>query len=332
MDYYAELGVSKGATEQEIKKAYRALAKEYHPDRNKTPEAEDKIKRINEAYETLGDKTKRKQYDSGHSNVFSGFGMKSGGSNFDMSDIFSQGFSGFNQTHKKHNIKKTFKADDEIVIDIEFEEAILGVSNKIINHIYKYECHECHGHGGIFTICPDCGGTGNKNQSDGFISINMTCRSCMGTGKKRATECHNCNNKGYVEKAEELTIRIPEGLESRTRLFVKGKGNYINNVRGDLYINVNIIPTKNYQRQGNNIIFYTDIDVLDIMLEKTIDLETIKGLVSVDLTNDIIHKEIIEIGLGTKAVKGDKYGDMIIKVSPKIPHLTENQKEILKTL
>ena len=331
MDYYLELGVSKHASEQEIKLAYRTLAKKYHPDRNKALDAEDKIKKINEAYEVLGDTAKRQKYDE-ETNLFRSFRTKSENVNFDMSDIFNQSFSGFKPTHKKHNIKKTFKADNEVIIDIIFNEAILGTSNKSINNTYKYECRECTGHGGIYDVCGICEGSGLKHHSDGFISINTSCKHCMGIGKLKIDTCTKCNDMGYIEKIENISIKIPEGLESRTRLFVKGKGNYINSVRGDLYITVNILADESYERQGNNIIFKTQINIFDILLEKNIILDTIKGPVPLALSHDIMQKDTIVTGKGTKNVNSVIYGDMIIKITSEIPKLTLEQKEILKKI
>ncbi len=328
MDYYEELGVSKTATEAEIKHAYRRLAKTYHPDKNKTPEAEDKIRRINEAYQILGDKEKRADYDRQRSSGGRVFGKN----NFDISDIFSSSFDFNKPRHQKHQFKKTFESQSKVTVSIDFVESILGITDKIFTHIYKKECGGCNGYGGEFSPCPSCNGSGVINRSDGFISINTTCSKCHGTGKKIGSSCNVCGGNGYSEITEELTINIPEGLESRTKLFVKGKGNYINGSRGDLYITVDITENPLYSRTGNNIIMTITVDILDVLEEKTIPVESFRGDFSIDLDPDTVYDDIILSGKGAKTINGINYGDFIIKISPQIHKLTNEQKNILKMM
>ena len=329
MDYYDELGISKTATDAEIKRAYRRLAKTYHPDKNKTPEAEDKIRRVNEAYQILGDREKRTVYDRQQSNSS---GRMFGNTNFDISDIFSNAFDFNKPRHQKHKFKKTFESQAKTTLTIDFIESILGVSDKIFTHIYRKECSSCNGYGGEFSACPNCAGAGVVNRSDGFISINTTCSKCHGTGKKIGSVCGICSGKGYDDVAEELMINIPEGLESRTKLFVKGKGNYINGSRGDLYIAIDIVENKLYSRNGNDIVMTIDVDILDVLLERTIPVQSFRGDFSIDLDPDTIHDPIILVGKGTKPINGTNYGDFIIKISPQIHKLTDSQKNILETM
>jgi molecular chaperone DnaJ len=330
MGYYEELGVKADASIAEIKTAYRRLAKEYHPDRNKSVGAEDKIKKVNEAYDVLGNKKKRAEYDSSHANVFGGFGK----SNFDINDIFSGSHFNFNQSphHKKHKPKKTFTSKCEIIQDIDFEESVLGVDQKEIEFSYKHECDECNGFGGEFIICEQCHGSGLINRNDGFISINTACNSCKGTGKKRYSDCPKCGSLGYFEIDEKLMIKIPEGLEQRTKLFVKGKGNIINDSRGDLYVNVNISSNEIYKRQGNNILMDIYVNVFDILMEETITISTLKGDLLIDLDSNLIEENIIKKGMGTRSVNGKNYGSLIIMLHIQMPKLTDYQKKIIKTM
>lgn len=326
MDYYSELGVDKHSSDADIKLAYRRLARLYHPDKNKSPEAEDKIKRVNEAYEVIGDRTKRAEYDRQQTKLFSGFCH----TKVDINDVF--GGAGFSKKPKKNNIKKTFERNSNLTIKIDFSEAILGVTNKKINQIYKHECHICHGHGGQFDVCSDCNGTGMINKNDGFISINVSCKKCDSTGKRITSTCPVCGSDGYIEKNEELIIKIPEGLDQRTKLFVKGKGNYINGSRGDLFVNVEIKQNNTYTRQGNDILVNTTVNVLDILIEKTVFIDTFRGKISVDLSVESFENDIVIKGLGTKSVKGVDYGDMIIKLKLFFPDLTNEQKKIINGL
>lgn len=328
MDYYSELGIDKNATDVEIKQAYRRMAKTYHPDRNKSPDAEEKIKRVNEAYDVLSDKNKKAEYDSKKSNAFAGFGR----SNFDIGDIFSNSFDFNKPRQHKHKFKKKFESQSKTTIQIDFSESILGVTDKKISHIFKHECSKCSGFGGEFQPCNICGGSGSINRNDGFISINITCTSCSGSGKKIISPCTECGGEGYIDTEEELAINIPEGLEVKTKLFVKGKGNLINGSRGDLYITVEILPDPIYRRHNNDIHMTVDVDVVDIMLESSVVCNTLKGEVPIHLTPAVINDKIIQKSMGTKTVNSDTYGDLIITINPTIPKLSDEQKNILKSL
>lgn len=329
MDYYSILGVSKTATDVEIKHAYRRLAKTYHPDRNKSPDAEDMIKKVNEAYDVLSDKRKRSEYDAKKhgTNMFGGFGR----SNFDIGDIFSNSFD-LNKKNTRAKNSKKFESQSKLTIQIDFVDSVLGIDDKKIVNPYKRECNTCHGYGGEFTNCPHCNGNGVINRNDGFISINITCNNCLGTGKKITKACPSCGGDGYVMDEEEMSINIPEGLEARTKLFVRGKGNYINGSRGDLYVTVEIHPDEKYERRGIDIIMFVAVDVLDVLMEKTITVESFRGEFSMDLDPVTISDDVVLPQRGTKSVNGNNYGNLIIKPVIKIPKLTEEQKIILDKL
>lgn len=324
MNYYKELGVKRNASDQEIKKAFRKLATQYHPDKNPDKDSEEKIKRINEAYDVLKDRKKRMEYDNNCKNIFSGFENM----NFDINNIFHSS----NFERRRNNIKKTFKKKSEISIEISLEESVLGIKNKKIDNVFKYECKKCEGHGGTFICCSKCNGTGLLKKNDGFISINTRCSFCMGTGQQKILNCEVCDNKGYIEKNEILCVNIPEGIDQRTKLFVRNKGNFINGSRGDLYITINVLQDKNYTRNGNDLILISTVNVFDILLEKSIIIETIRGNISIDLYPGIMNKEIKIKEKGIKSLNSEYYGDLIINLSLEIPKLTEKQKEIIKHL
>lgn len=331
MDHYNVLGLSRTATQEEIKKAYRSLAKKYHPDLNKSPESEEKFKNVNAAYEVLGDQEKRRQYDHGGQNIFGGFGGF-GTHHFDMNDIM-RGF-GFNGTQsKKANVKKTFTAEDNIMYVISFEDAILGVTEKTITRSYKTECSKCNGYGGDFKDCTDCNGIGMVNHTDGFVNIMTTCKHCMGTGKTKIEECNKCASKGYLEVEEQISFRIPSGIENKTRMVMRGKGNKINGARGDLYIEIIIEPSNTYSRSGNDIIMHLPTNVLDVLKEKTITAQVFNKTYDIDLKNSYHGKRIIIKNAGTSSLNNtEQYGDLIIVIELEIPVLTEREKKIIESI
>lgn len=330
MDYYSVLGVDKSSTADEIKKAYRKLAREYHPDVNKTKEAEDKFKEINEAYETLGDSSKRKSYDS-KDNIFGSFGGNFSSNSMDMGDIFSKAFDGFNDNKRKPRQKKTFTSEENITIQITLEESIFGVEKKTITHSYKSECSKCNAYGGNFQKCSSCGGSGVRLKTDGFISINTTCTSCYGTGVERVGSCIKCDNKGYTLVAEELDIKLPEGIEERTKLLVRGKGNKINGKRGDLYVSVEVVKKDGFIRDGKNNIFQTiKVNALDILLEKDIEVTTIRDTKTLSLKEAYHGKEFTYPKEGTNTVNGTSYGDLTIILETYFEPLPPTLKEIIK--
>jgi molecular chaperone DnaJ len=333
MDYYSILGIDKTATPEEIKKSYRKLAREYHPDINKSKEAEEKFKKINEAYETLGNKNKKSIYDSPQANPFGGFSGFGHGSSMNMNDFFSKTFGDFgNNTTTKPKHKKTFTSELELSVNISLEESVFGVEKKTITHSYKTECTNCNGYGGEFKSCHSCDGKGKTLKTDGFVSINTTCTNCYGKGTVRVGSCTKCNDKGFMLVAEEIEIRIPEGIEERTKLLVKGKGNKINGKRGDLYVSIKVDEHPIYTRQKNDLIQTVNINALDILSQKTITVTSLRKTYEIDLTGAYDGKEFIYAGDGTKMVNGDKYGNLRLVLDVYFPKLSPEQIEIVKSI
>ncbi len=326
-DYYKILKIEQKASSDEIKKAYRKLAKEYHPDLNNDKNAEEIFKNVNEAYEILGNDTRRKQYDHG-GNSFARFGQNSNSSSFDVHNMFNN--FGFGQNPKPTKRKKKFSAELDLTVDIDFNEAILGIDKKTIKHIYKVECIDCHGYGGELTDCPKCAGHGMVNQTDGFVSIMMTCKNCAGQGKILTKGCSKCATNGYNEKVEEIEIKIPAGIDEMTKLVARGKGNKINGKRGDLYIIVRIGKSNRFRREKQNLILSYIVNALDILKQKTITIQGLEKTYEIDLTDGFHGKNFIFPSDGIKSINTDTYGDFIIELMVEFPKLTEEQLQILE--
>lgn len=323
MNHYERLGINnKDTSASDIKAAYRKMAMKYHPDRNDA-DTQEEFKLINEAFTILGDEYKKATYD-----ISIKMGFKS-----NRYDNFSG--SGFDNDHKNHTVRNTrltFQKNDILYIDVDFSTVILGVENKKISHQYKHECHNCEGSGGGYVHCMICSGTGTIKRTEGFTSINMHCSVCDGIGSTLISACVACNAVGYIDKDEDLEITIPEGFDPRTKLFVKGKGNITNGDRGDLTIEVSVIDNQQYKRKGNNIIMEIPVNIVDIILENTITVPTLRDDIPIDLTHTSLDDDIVKSHLGTKTVYGTVYGDLIVKIKPFFPSFTEIQKEALKAL
>ncbi|MDD4816282.1 MAG: DnaJ domain-containing protein, partial [Clostridia bacterium] len=266
-DYYEILGIEKNASADEIKSAYRKLAKKYHPDINKAPEAQTKFKEINEAYEVLGDETKKSNYDQfgsaeGQPNFEDIFGGAGGGFSGGFGDIFSDIFGAFggNKTRQSRVMEKG--EDINLQMTISFEEAIFGTTKDI--QVSKYEtCEHCQGtgarNGTEFKTCPECQGTGRvrytQNTFFGTTIREGVCKSCNGTGKIVKDKCNDCGGKGYNKIKKIISVKIPAGIDNDQVLRMQGQGNAPTRqgIPGDLNIKINILPHKILVRKGIDI-------------------------------------------------------------------------------
>ena len=316
-DYYEVLGVSKTATDEEIKKAYRKLAKKYHPDANpdNKEEAEAKFKEVNEAYETLSDSQKRKMYDqfgpdgpqgfggfggSGSGPFGSGFGnggyysySSSGFDGFsdfgDLGDIFSSFFGGGARTNSRTQTKGPRKgADLNLSMDITFEEAFLGVEKEIL--ITRPEtCSICHGTGArpgtSVTKCSVCNGTGTVRQVQntilGQIQTTRTCTNCHGTGEVIKEVCDNCKGKGTVRKQARIKVKIPAGIDDNQTVVLRGEGEpgEKGGAKGDLYITVRIKKSNIFTRDGNTVMCEVPITITQATLGARLKIPMVDGSV-----------------------------------------------------
>ena len=353
-DYYDVLGLSKGASEDEIKKAYRKLAKQYHPDINKSPDAEAKFKEINEAYEVLSDSQKRSNYDQfGFDGVDpNGFGQ--GFSNFnmdDLGDIFSNfmggmggGFSGFNFGGRSSRRTGPMKGENRYMsMDIEFLEAVHGVS-KTININVDKKCEQCDGTGAQsksdIETCPTCHGTGvTMRQSRtpfGVIQQQGVCPDCRGSGKRIKKVCPHCGGTGYNNVKEKVEVNIPAGISSGQQVRLQGYGERGENggPNGDLYIEIRVRSHKYFVRDDNDIYIKVPITSVEATLGTTIDVPTPYGDVELSIPAGSQPNSRLRIkGYGIKDLRGSSKGDLYVELEVTIPkRLSKEEKELYEKL
>ena len=356
-DYYEVLGIKKGATDAEIKSAYRKKAKELHPDINKDdPKAEEKFKEVQEAYSVLGDENKKKMYDQfGHAGV-SGNGPTQGypgggaytnfdPSDFGFGDIFDSifggmggGFSPFGGGRSSN--RPTRGSDILMQLDLEFDEAIYGCEKKFNLDVVE-ECSECHGHGGFDKEeCSTCHGTGTvtrqQNTILGSFMSKTTCPDCNGKGYTYKRKCSECNGKGRIKVNKKITINIPEGINTGDRQRLSGKGNPGTNggENGDLYIEFVVKRHKFFERDDNDIYIEVPLTLTESILGCKNDIPTLYGNVKINVpagTNSGDKQRIKGKGVDNKYrhIKGDMY--LIFKVY--MPQrISREQKELIERL
>lgn len=359
-DYYEVLGVSKNATDDELKRAYRKLAKKYHPDANpdNKEEAEAKFKEVNEAYENLSDPQKRKMYDQfGFNGPQSGFGGGQGGyysystsgfDGFDMGDLgdifssfFGGGFGG--RTSRPNNGPKKGR-DLRYDIEITFEEAYSGVKKEIMVNRDE-ECDVCHGTGAKPgtkpETCPTCHGTGQVKQVQntilGQMQTTRTCSACHGTGQIIHDPCGNCRGRGKVRKQAKIQITIPAGIDDNQTVILRNEGEAgeKGGAKGDIYITVHLKRHSIYSRKGDNIYCEVPITITQAALGAEIEVPMVDGT-----------KVRYKIGEGTqtgskftirnkgfKSINGNWQGDFIFTVIVQTPkHLNKEQRALLVEL
>ena len=346
-DYYEVLGVSKTATQDEIKKAYRTLAKKYHPDINKEPGAEEKFKEINEAYETLSDEQKKSQYDQfGFAGAQGGFGGAGGFSGFSSSgfggfeDIFNSFFGGGRQ--RTSNGQRAGE-DIEKQMNISFEDAVYGATKKIRVSVDEI-CTACGGSGAYskndIHTCPDCHGTGYifRRQQTIFCMAQsqVVCPRCHVTCKEITKKCDVCGGTGHVRKTKDIELKIPEGIQSGMSIRLEGYGGAGQNggPNGDLYITFNVLPHKTFKRQNNDIYLDIPISFTQAALGDTIEVPTMWEAEKLRIPAGTQSETVFKIkGKGVKNPKGLGRGDQYVTVHVKTPsNLSKEEIELFKKL
>lgn len=343
-DYYKILGVNKDASDDEIKKAYRKIAIENHPDKNQdNKEAEERFKEATEAYEVLKDPEKRKQYDNPE------FEFNYSGPDFshmDINDIamhFRQKFGldddfGFGEMHHQQQVMKG--SNLRLQVNITLEDAFNG-TQKTIRYNALNKCEDCGGSGltkdSTSETCSNCGGTGQVYRKSGMWVEITTCQQCHGTGTIVKNPCQKCNGQGVVQGVRETTIMIPKGVMGGVQLISQGDGNAAkgNAINGDLIILLNELPDSRFQRDGNNLISNIDISIVDAILgcKKTVETIDNKKL-SAKIPNGVQDGYMIRFkGYGMPIYGTNERGNLIGVVHIKIPkNVTEEEKELLKQL
>jgi len=346
-DYYKILGIKRNASTEEIKKAYRKLARKYHPDVNPgDKEAERNFKEISEAYSVLGDAKKRKEYDQlgafkssyarepNYANFsFKGFDFSHLGDN-----IFKDLFSRFAGEEPYTPSQGPIKGEDiHYTININFMDSLKGLSTKL-NIIRPVSCSRCGGSGFIFSsnevICPDCQGTGERFISKGSLRLSSPCPTCKGRGRLTGTPCPKCGASGRDNRRETIMVKIPPGVSSGSKIRVAGKGAAGKNggSAGDLYIISNVSSHPFFTRIGDNIHIKLPVSITEASLGAKIEVPTVDGKAMMTIPPGTQSGQKLRLkGKGAPSLRGNKRGDQIVEVEIVLPEKLNNRsKELLR--
>jgi len=350
-DYYEVLGVSKGATDEEIKRSFRKLAKQYHPDVNKEEGAAEKFKEIGEAYSVLSDENKRRQYDQfGHAAFdgtagaggfsgfegFSGFGFD----DIDLGSIFEQ-FMGGGFSSRNRSSNRPVQGDDHLVhIDLSFDEAVYGTSKDFKINL-KEKCSSCNGEGGHNPeTCKSCNGRGRVVTQQrtilGVMQSETTCSDCNGSGKTFKSTCSDCNGKGLVKKNKTLTINIPSGVDDgdKMRMPKKGSAGLNGGPNGDIYIEFGVAKHPIYNRDGSDIYVDVPLTITEAVMGCEKEIPTVQGTQIIKVDAGVQNGDKVRLkgkGIDDKKLgrKGDTYAIFNIIIPTKID---KKQKKIFAEL
>jgi molecular chaperone DnaJ len=337
-DYYDVLGVRRDAEEEEIKRAYRRLAMQFHPDRNVgNPEAEEKFKEAAEAYEVLRDPGKRQSYDRyGHAGL-EGMNVPHFNDAQSVFDLFGDLFGDFFGQRRRRGPQAG--RDLQVTVEVELAEAARGLSKSIT--VPREElCGECSGKGSRRGTqparCRNCGGQGVVNLRQGFFQIQQTCRGCGGSGYVITDPCPTCRGNGRVVARRNLDVAIPPGVDTGTRIRLSGEGEAGDPgaPRGDLYCLIRVREHPLFQRDGNNLICQVPITFSQAALGGDIEVPTLAGAMNHRLKRGIQSGEVIRIpGKGMPSLRGGRPGDLLVAVVVETPHhLTKRQEELFREL
>lgn len=350
-DYYEVLGVQKGASDDEIKKAYRACAKKYHPDLHPgDKECEEKFKEVNEAYEVLSDSDKKARYDQfGHAGVDSNYGAGAGGAGspfgqgIDIDDIFSSFFGGFGGRRSNNANSPMRGSDIETTVYISFEEAAKGCK-QTINYSCVTTCDDCHGTGAqpgtSPKTCSSCGGSGrvtiNQRTPFGVVQTQRTCDACHGRGKIVDNPCKKCGGSGKQRRNKTVDVTIPAGIKDQQILNVSGRGNSGTNggPAGDLHVYVNVRPHPVFERRGDDVWCEVPITFTQAALGADVVVPTLDGKVSYTVREGTQPGDVFRLkGKGIQRLGGRGRGDQYVRVTVEVPkNLNGKQKELIKQL
>ncbi len=338
-DYYEILGVPRNASQEEIKKAFRRLARKYHPDINKDPSAQEKFKEINEAYQVLSDPEKRKLYDTyGHA-AFEGTGQTQAQDIPSIDDLlrefFGEGF-GFDfdtiferaSRSRRRGERRPLRGEDIYrTVEISLEDAYRGTTLEV-EVDRDTECTSCGGTGysrdkGVRT-CPTCGGRGHVVQKQFFITISQTCPTCGGTGTLYEP-CRVCGGRGAVRSRETIKVRIPPGVDTGSKLIVEGKGHAgrFGGPPGNLYIQIRVRPHRIFERKGDDLYVDANVTFPEAVLGTEIEVPTLSGeKVKVKIPAGTGHGDLVKVaGYGMPRLRGSGKGDLYVRVNIDVPKI-----------
>ena len=347
-DYYEVLGVSKTASEEEIKRAFRKLAKQYHPDVNKEPGAEEKFKEIGEAYAVLSDPDKRRQYDQfGHAAFEGGAGGGFSGFNaedIDLSSIFDDLFGssfGFNFGGSRRSKNGPVKGKDRLVqMNLTFEEAVFGCKKSIRLELNE-SCEDCHGTGGFNEkTCPKCNGRGTiiveQKSMFGLFQTQTTCDECNGSGHTFEKICSNCRGTGHVKKNKEIVVTVPEGVDNGYQLRISGKGEAGLNggPNGDIYIEFTVKKHDFFERDEEDIYLEVPLTITEAALGCKKEIPTLENNVILEIKAGASTGDKLKLkGKGIKIPNSLRKGDMYVILNVVTPSkLNRKQKKLLEEL
>jgi molecular chaperone DnaJ len=345
-DYYETLGIGRGASEDEIKSAFRRLARQYHPDVSQESDAEERFKEINEAYAVLSDDEKRAAYDRyGHAGL-NGVGGVPDFSTIDLSDIFEElfgfGFGGRGRSRRGRNVPRR-GSDLQYSVNLTFEEAVFGAEKEV--EITRDEvCSHCNGEraepGTSSTRCSTCNGAGEVRTSRQTLFGSMvqvtTCPTCRGEGTVIETPCKTCNGRGLERKILKKTVAVPGGVDSGTQIRLSGEGQPGTNggPNGDLYLAIKAKPHKYFRRHNHDILLDLDINVAQATLGADVEVPTVDGPAKLNIPAGIQPGKVLRLrNKGVPHLRSDKRGDQLVVINVEVPtRLNGEQRELFEKL
>jgi molecular chaperone DnaJ len=339
---YETLGVPKSASAEEIKKAYRKLARQYHPDKNPgDAESEERFKEVQNAYDVLSDPEKRAQFDrfgsaNGRGGPGPGWSFTEGVDLGDLGDLFGGlfgGRGGFRESGARRG------NDVEVQVNLSFEDALAGIETKIPVAL-EVSCHTCGGSGAkpgtAPKVCPQCGGRGVVSESQGFFALSQPCPRCRGNGTVVDDPCPTCRGTGRERRTKRYTVKIPAGAKDGTRIRLKGKGEagWNGGPAGDLYVVTRVEPSKTFHRRGDDLVVDVHVPFADAALGTTASVPTPDGPVSVKIPAGSEDGKLLRVrGKGARRLKGSGRGDVIARVRIEVPKkLSKRERELLEEL
>jgi molecular chaperone DnaJ len=340
---YEALGVAKNATADEIKKAYRSLARQYHPDRNPgDKDAEERFKEIQGAYDVLSDKEKRKQYDTFGSVNGRGGGPGAGGFNvnlgdFDIGDLLGGLFGGRERGRARTAAQRG--ADLEAHVNLSFEDSLRGIETRIPVQA-EVACSDCGGSGAkpgtSPRVCPECNGRGVKAESQGLFALSQPCPRCRGNGTVIDEPCPKCHGSGRERRTKQYNVKIPAGVRDGTRIRLKGKGEPGLNggPPGDLYVITNVAASPLYERRGSDLIVEVPVTFPEAALGATVEVPTPDGAISLKVPAGSHDGKLLRVrGRGAPKLNASGRGDLLARVKITVPKkLTKAEREALEQL